>query len=636
MSLIQRYSIELSSLAGTNHRIQDNNTSPTQIVNDLTAIKQQDADEKYCFHSLNDRLEDLLHYLDDLQLGNKNLYNNLNLLITNWGIVEETHAQSLHKLDNLLQHLSEQNRRKIIAYVETKIFDEQIQLTDRIQTIFLDVFNSYNDKHDILFDLINQLEDELHKIQLRLDISNDQIKSHEDDYQKELTRFRTYLSEWSQMALDKQNLLNEIQSLKEHFNLRLGYNQEEINEWKRLLNRLTQDSRNFYRDSLETIKQQLQIDYEQMLKEQQMDIEMELITKLKEIQDKIHMNLSINENDEQQCHEETQHFENHLQEHTKEYDHLESDYRRLVEETQHKRRLLQDLENQAKTQALKYVEQHARLEHDTDLTRAEYYALKDELDQLAYTLRFSIEEELKIYEALLNSLDREKDVHSSYNKSTHSGLSKTSITRTTDIDHSLKYQSPLVSRDIISTTYNENIHRDQYEIQQNILNQNQKTTTQIIRPFVHEMDEQQQINMSMNQNEQDISERDEEYVQSITHVKRKYKGKIRIKFVDIQGCFVDIENIGNQSHDLTGWYIERTIDGRRINYRFPAFELDAHKTVRIYGNYDQQSSLSIIDDSYLQLIAPNFYDWETGQQMRTELFNPDDIVKALFEQTIDD
>jgi hypothetical protein len=73
-----------------------------------------------------------------------------------------------------------------------------------------------------------------------------------------------------------------------------------------------------------------------------------------------------------------------------------------------------------------------------------------------------------------------------------------------------------------------------------------------------------------------------------------------------------------------------------MNYTFPTFELDSHKAVRIYGNYHQRSALPAADDSYLQLIAPNFYDWDTGRQMSTELFNRDDIGKALFEQTIKD
>lgn len=113
-----------------------------------------------------------------------------------------------------------------------------------------------------------------------------------------------------------------------------------------------------------------------------------------------------------------------------------------------------------------------------------------------------------------------------------------------------------------------------------------------------------------------------------------FLGNILIKFVDVSGRFVEIENTGNQTRDLTGWRIERTVDGRRIHYTFPNFELDAHKIVRIYGSYHQRSSSLPTDDSYLELIALNFYDWDTGRQMCTELFNCDNIGKALFEQTI--
>ena len=162
--------------------------------------------------------------------------------------------------------------------------------------MFLDVFKFYEEKNDLLFDLIKRLEDELSKIQIRLDHSNAQLKSHEDDYLKELAKFRSYLAEWSQIALDKQYLLNEIQTLREQKNLRLAYNQEEINEWKRLLNQIVQDSDNFYRDYLDTIKQQIQMDYEQMAKEQQNEVEFQLKTRLKQIQERIDKGLPIDEN----------------------------------------------------------------------------------------------------------------------------------------------------------------------------------------------------------------------------------------------------------------------------------------------------------------------------------------------------
>lgn len=90
---------------------------------------------------------------------------------------------------------------------------------------------------------------------------------------------------------------------------------------------------------------------------------------------------------------------------------MQQNYRRMAEENQQKRRIVQDLENDLRNKARKLAEERARLERETDMTRAEYYSLKDELDKLAYTLRFSVEEELKIYEALLNSLHRKKDEH---------------------------------------------------------------------------------------------------------------------------------------------------------------------------------------------------------------------------------
>lgn len=293
MALIQRYSTELSAFAGSHH---EQNASIGQIVNDIAAIKRQDEDEKRYFNSLNDRLAELLGNLNGLELANKGLRDELNLLIASWGTGGENHGRFLQELDVLTGHLSDCSRRRAVAQGETKIFEELTRLTDRLTSIFLNVFNLYEEKNQILFDLTKQREDELQKIQHRLNISDAQVKSHDDDYQKDLAKFRSYLSEWSKIALDKQNLLNEIQTLREHYNLRLAYNQEEINEWKRLLNHISQESDHYYRDYLETIKQQIRTDYEQMVKEQQDDVEIELKTRLKQIEEKVQMDLPVDEN----------------------------------------------------------------------------------------------------------------------------------------------------------------------------------------------------------------------------------------------------------------------------------------------------------------------------------------------------
>ena len=296
MALIQRYTTELSAHAGTTRQIHDDTQSVEHVLNTVATIKRQDEDEKRYLNSLNNRLEELLRSLNDLEIANKKLRDDLNFLITSWGFDGENRAQFLKELDDIIRRLSEQSRRKIILQAEGRIFDEQTEVTERVLTVFVDVLNLYRDKSQIIFDLTNELEEELHKIRLRLDISNAQVISYDENYKKELAKFRSYLSEWSKLALEKQYLLNEIQSLREHYNLRLAYNQEEIKEWQRLLNRISQESKNYYRDYLDTIKQQIQMDYEQMANDQQMNIEIQLKSRLKEIQEKIDMGLPLDEN----------------------------------------------------------------------------------------------------------------------------------------------------------------------------------------------------------------------------------------------------------------------------------------------------------------------------------------------------
>lgn len=97
---------------------------------------------------------------------------------------------------------------------------------------------------------------------------------------------------------------------------------------------------------------------------------------------------------------------------------------------------------------------------------------------------------------------------------------------------------------------------------------------------------------------------------------------------------MDIENTGKQCRDLTGWSVERQVDGQRLIYTFPDFQLNANRIVRIYGNASRRSSLFIDDDDVQRLTASNFPHWGSGQQMSTELFNREQMSKASFEQTI--
>lgn len=337
---------------------------------------------------------------------------------------------------------------------------------------------------------------------------------------------------------------------------------------------------------------------------------------------------------------------------TKSYNSLESEYQRLTEDIQNKRSILQDLENQAITNAQAYAEQHAYIEHDIDLVRTEYHELKDDLDQLAYTIRFDIEEELKIYETLLNSLCRQNEDYLHSYESMGCQPLKSPIKKINNIDCSRKNQISIKSNDKLSSALNQIMHHNLYESQQNILDQCGKMTVSTTQTSLHDTNNDcQQINMNLSRNEYNRIELDNNFMQCIIRCKRKYKGKnkktlpiifkclclgnIRIKFTDSQGFFIEIENIGNHPYDLTGWYIVRIVDGRRLDYTLPFLQLESQKTVRIYGYCYYESSSLFIDDSDLQLIASNLYDWETGQHMSTELFNSNNILKALFEQTVD-
>lgn len=293
MSLTQRCLTEIPYLVNNNYPVNNDSKLITWLMNDIATCKQQDVDEKRYFHELNNRFENIFHYLDNLQLDNKKKCDELQLLINTCAFYGEVYVEFLQELNKLPKRLLEESSKKIVTEIEIKIFDMQVKLVNRVQNIYLDVINAYSHKYQILCDSIRQLEKDLNKLQSQLDITDKEIQCCNDDYRHELTRFRSYLLEWIEIISDKQNLLDEIQSLKKYYELRLHYNEEEINQWNDMINRISLESRNFYLESLKAMKQQLQIDYEQMLKEQQMDIEIEFARQFNQMQARFHRNVAI-------------------------------------------------------------------------------------------------------------------------------------------------------------------------------------------------------------------------------------------------------------------------------------------------------------------------------------------------------
>ena len=152
MALIQRYATDFTSDVAVHRHRRDGSS----IDNELAQIQRSDQEEKKRYlHSLNDRLEHLLGQLDGLEGNNKKLRDELNGLIHHWGF-DNDRERFLKELQGLTRHLSEERRRKVILHAETKLFNEQTQLTDRVTAIFVDVVNFYRDQEQIFIELIPQ------------------------------------------------------------------------------------------------------------------------------------------------------------------------------------------------------------------------------------------------------------------------------------------------------------------------------------------------------------------------------------------------------------------------------------------------------------------------------------------------
>jgi hypothetical protein len=83
---------------------------------------------------------------------------------------------------------------------------------------------------------------------------------------------------------DKQTLLDDIQSLRERINLINALNDEEINEWKRLLDQSKDDSISFYREELTNAIRDIKRDYSKQAKKFQDELEYQIEGQLRMVE----------------------------------------------------------------------------------------------------------------------------------------------------------------------------------------------------------------------------------------------------------------------------------------------------------------------------------------------------------------
>jgi len=112
-----------------------------------------------------------------------------------------------------------------------------------------------------------------------------------------------------------------------------------------------------------------------------------------------------------------------------------------------------------------------------------------------------------------------------------------------------------------------------------------------------------------------------------TTYQRSAKGPVSISECAADGRFITIENTGRKNEDLSGWQIERNIDGmKRDNFTFnDGFSIRGNGKIKIWaGNKGPGAGR---DD-----IVSNFPNWGIGANITTKLVTPDLEDKATHTQ----
>jgi intermediate filament protein if len=112
-----------------------------------------------------------------------------------------------------------------------------------------------------------------------------------------------------------------------------------------------------------------------------------------------------------------------------------------------------------------------------------------------------------------------------------------------------------------------------------------------------------------------------------TTYQRSAKGPVSISECAADGRFITIENTGRKNEDLSGWQIERNIDGmKRDNFTFnEGFSIRGNGKIKIWAG--AKGAGAGRDD-----ITCNFQTWGIGANITTKLVTPDLEDKATHTQ----
>lgn len=245
--------------------------------------RDRDVKEKEELRHLNDRFSHFLANIEQLRRINEQLQAQLKDEFSKWGIL----PRDEHDLQQVISQINDRAVRRATDEVRSRAAEQETAILLRGAALYGNIHDMYKRKQENLRHLIDRLQEELNRILPRERSSEEEVSSTRDDLIKELNKFRERLQDWLRLVIDKQTLSDDIQSLRERINLIQALNEEEINEWKRLLDQSKDDSILFYREELTNAIRDIKRDYSKQAKKFQDELEYQIEGQLRMVENQL-------------------------------------------------------------------------------------------------------------------------------------------------------------------------------------------------------------------------------------------------------------------------------------------------------------------------------------------------------------
>jgi biopolymer transport protein ExbB/TolQ len=245
--------------------------------------RDRDVKEKEELRSLNDRFAHFLANIEQLKKINEQLQAQLKDEFSKWGIL----PRDENELKQLINQINDRAVKRANDEVHSRAAEQESAILSRAATLYGNIQDMYKRKQENLRILIDRLQEELNRMLPRERLSEEEVSTTRNDLLKELEKFRQRLQDWLRIVVDKQTLLDDIQSLRERINLINALNDEEINEWKRLLDQSKDDSISFYREELTNAIRDIKRDYSKQAKKFQDELEYQIEGQLRMVENQL-------------------------------------------------------------------------------------------------------------------------------------------------------------------------------------------------------------------------------------------------------------------------------------------------------------------------------------------------------------